>query len=243
MKQKIFKTKFLQKLEEDIGTNQEYYTFMQSKPYWLKDMYERANNMNYDLTSKLEIEPFELICGGPETDKENAKIIYRNLIELTPAQAVVPELWTYMTHLVFPKYMAKRWEVDKKENKTGFIKERYFAVRGVKGTVRNGIARLWWAGKWAYDPNREDPYELVDIILDKQETFLHVSERSYNRNKHILVATLEAIKYYDLSSPQIKYIYKRINSYGSEQHLDALNYDEAKEMVNKIISEIKLLNI
>ena len=40
--------------------------------------------------------------------------------------------------------------------------------------IRNGIARLWWAGYWGYDEKREDPYELVDVILDRQEIYEHI---------------------------------------------------------------------
>lgn len=243
MKQKIFKTKIVDKLEEDIIVNKEYYLNMDENPTWLIDMFRESGNNNFEVSSKIEVEPFELVLGGPETDKQNARIIYSNLKELKPVQAVSTELWTYMTHIQFPQYMASRWKIKDNENEKKLkevIKQRFFAIRGSKGVIRNGIARLWWAGYWGYDENREDHFELVDIILDKQEIYEHISERSYNRNKNILIASLEAIKENDMySRDPSRALFKKINSYGSDKHLDALDLDTAKEMVAELVEEIK----
>ncbi len=242
MKQKIFKTKIVNKLEEDILINKEYYIHMSNNPNWLIEMFEKSENNNFEVSSKIEVEPFNLIIGGPETDKQNARTIYEHLKELSPVQAVSAELWTYMTHIQFPKYMANRWKINDNENEQKLkevIKQRFFAIRGSKGVIRNGIARLWWAGYWGYDENREDPYELVDVILDKQERYEHISERSYNRNKDILIASLEAIKEHNFNTREVRALYVKINSYGSDKHLDALDIDAARDMVNELVEEIK----
>lgn len=242
MKQKIFKTKIVNKLEEDILINKGYYIHMKNNPNWLIEMFEKSENNNFEVSSKIEVKPFNLIIGGPETDKQNARTIYENLKELRPIQAVSAELWTYMTHIQFPEYMANRWKINDNENEQKLkevIKQRYFAIRGSKGVIRNGIARLWWAGYWGYDENREDPFELVDVILDKQEIYEHISERSYNRNKDILIASLEAIKKNNFNTREVRALYVKINSYGSDKHLDALDIDAARDMVNELVEEIK----
>lgn len=242
MKQKIFKTRVLDKLEEDILINKEYYIHMLENPNWLIEMFKESGNNNYEVSSKIEVQPFDLKIGGPETDNENAKIVYSHLKELKPVQAVSAELWTYMTHIQFPKYMANRWKINDNEDEKKIkevIKQRYFAIRGSKGIVRNGVARLWWAGYWGYDESRKDPFELVDIILNKQEIYEHISERSYNRNKNILIASLEAIKDNDFNTRKVRLLYGKINSYGSDKHLDALNLDSAKQMVEELVEEIK----
>lgn len=242
MKQKIFKTKMLDKLEEDILVNKEYYIHMLDNPNWLKKMFEESGNNNYDVSSKIEVKEFELVVGGAETDKQNARVIYENLKTLNPVQAVTAELWTYMTHIQFPEYMANRWQIKDNENEKKIkevIRQRYFAIRGGKGIIRNGIARLWWAGYWGYDENREDSFELVDVILDRQEIYEHISERSYNRNRNILIAALEAIKENDLYSRNpSRTLFKKINSYGSDKHLDALDMEDARKMVKELVEEI-----
>lgn len=246
MRQKIFKTKILDKLEEDILVNKEYYIHMQDNPNWLLEMFKEAGNNNYEVTSKLEVEPFELIIGGPESDNKNARILYANLKELKPVQAVSAELWTYMTHIQFPNYMANRWKINDNEDERKLkevIKQRYFAIRGSKGVIRNGVARLWWAGYWGYDETREDPFELVDVILDKQEIYEHISERSFNRNKNILSTSLEAIKENDLNTREVRALYVKINSYGSDKHLDGLDIVEAREMIDELVEEIKADNL
>lgn len=242
MKQKIFKTKILDKLEDDILVNKEYYIHMIDNPNWLTEIFKESKNNNFEVTSKIEVEPFDLILGGPETDDKNARIVYAHLKELNPVQAVSAELWTYMTHIQFPGYMANRWKINDNENEKKLkevIKQRYFAIRGSKGIIRNGIARLWWAGYWGYDENRDDPFELVDVILDKQEIYEHISERSYNRNKNILIASLEAVKANDFNTRQVRLLYVKINSYGSDKHLDALDIDEARDMIEELVQEIK----
>ena len=242
-KLKIFKKGILEKLENDIKKNVKLYENMQENPNWLKEEFEKQEFYNYSTTSLIEWEVPQLIIGGPETDKENARRIYEALKNLTPVQAVQAELWTYLTHIVYPEYMATRWNVKDKENKEKteeiFIKARYFATRGGKGTVRNGIARLWWAGKWGYDENREDPYELVDVIFDKQETYLHVSERAYNRNSNLLKQMLQVIKDNNLDSSEIKKLFKEMNSYGSIKHLDSLEDEAAKDATMEILEGIK----
>lgn len=244
---KIFKKSVLEKLENDIKKNTKLYENMQQNPNWLKEEFEKQEFYNYATTSLIEWEPPQLIIGGPETDKENARRIFEALKNLTPVQAVQAELWAYLTHIVYPEYMATRWNVKDKDNdkdidnktEEGFIKSRYFATRGGKGTVRNGISRLWWAGKWGYDGSREEPYELVDVIFDKQETYLHVSERAYNRNEDLLKQILEVIKDKDLNSTEIKKLFKEMNSYGSIKHLDSLQEKEAREATEEIIASFE----
>ena len=81
MKQKIFKTRVLDKLEEDILINKEYYIHMLENPNWLIEMFKESGNNNYEVSSKIEVQPFDLKIGGPETDNENAKIVYSHLKE------------------------------------------------------------------------------------------------------------------------------------------------------------------
>ena len=76
MKQKLFKTNIVDKLEEDILINKKYYINMKKNPDWLIKQLKDAGNNNFDITSKFDVEPFKLVIGGPETDSENSKIIY-----------------------------------------------------------------------------------------------------------------------------------------------------------------------
>ena len=255
MKQRLFKTKVMEQLERDLRANRNYYINMKDDYNWLEKMFSAADNTNYYMESKLDVEPFELTIGGPKTDAENARIVYENMKTLTPSQAVTSELWSYMAHIQFAEYMANRWQVKEKTNSEDnvltpqeikkmetVIKQRYFANRGSKGVVRNGIARIWWGAYWGYDEKRENHYELVDIIFDKQETYEHISERLYNRNRNILVASLETIKKYDYDTREIRSLYGKINSYGSDKCLDALTYEESQKLMEEFNTEINSEN-
>ncbi len=205
---KRFRTKILNDLEKNILKYKDYYLNMDSHANWLTEHFEKINNNNYAVETAFEYEDFDLMVGGPDTDAQNAKTIYSNLKNLTPTQAVNSELWAYMTHIKFATYMGTRWNVknnsEEKKLET-VIRQRYFANRNdSKGVCRNGIARLWWAGYWGYDESRQDPFELVDIIFSQQEIYEHVSERSFNRNKNILLASLEAIKENDYKTREVR---------------------------------------
>ena len=55
-----------------------------------------------------------------------------------------------------------------------------------------------------------------------------------------MIAALEAIKEHDLySRDPSRALFKKINSYGSDKHLDALDLEAAREMVNELVEEIK----
>ena len=116
MKQKMLKSKILEKLENDMLTNKEYYLNMIENPRWLEKIFKDSNNNNYEVNTQIDVEPFELIIGDSKTDVENAKIVYSHLKELKPVQAVSAELWTYMTHIQFPEYMATRWQIKENPN-------------------------------------------------------------------------------------------------------------------------------
>ncbi len=257
MKQKIFKTSFLEKLEDEILENREHYANMKEKPNWVREY------KTLEITdSVLDVEPFDLKIGGPELDAENSRIVFNNLKELSPYQATSNELWSYMTHVQFPDYMAVRWgkgiskgatveqgettneEDDATNNKkqkdfNKLVLQRFFANRKYeKSVVRNGIARLWWGAFLVYDERRDDPLELVDVVFDKQETYEHVSERLYNSNKNILFAALETIRKYNLNSGAIRKLFVSINSYGSDKHLDGLDMEDAKVLMEELIKHI-----
>ncbi|MFQ7528917.1 MAG: DUF6339 family protein [Mediterraneibacter gnavus] len=61
----------------------------------------------------IEVDDYQLISGGPETDFSNAKILYEALQgHINLVQASDLRLWAYMAHKQHWDYMHTRWGID-----------------------------------------------------------------------------------------------------------------------------------
>ena len=179
-----------------------------------------------------------------KTDAENSKRIHRSMKNLTPAQAIDPRIWTYLTHNVYQEYMSARWLQNQNEISKGTI-ERYFANSN-RELIRNGIARLWWYGWLTYDPSRDDPYELTDFLLSNQNIAQGMLERTIGNNKEWLVNILDVILKYKneypsvIHSDNIKKFTKYLNFSGGVTLLDCLDKPELENFFLQWILKEKL---
>ena len=66
----------------------------------------------------IEVDDYQLISGGPETDFSNAKILYEALQgHINLVQASDLRLWAYMAHKQHWDYMHTRWGIDLPDDK------------------------------------------------------------------------------------------------------------------------------
>jgi hypothetical protein len=171
-------------------------------------------------------EDFNLTIGGPESDIENSIRIYEVFQDkLTPVQASDPRLWAFLCHESFWIYMVNRWKPQSERD----IGSRYFLDgNDSRALSRNGIARLWWFAYLTYNRERDDPYELLNVLLSDQNVQHNLLERNFGRNRIILHTILDFIK----SHPEInkKEDYERIgkiiNRLGGVRLLDCLKKRE-----------------
>jgi hypothetical protein len=99
-----------------------------------------------------------------------------------------------MTHIQNWDYMKNRWSISSTsaKDKDNFITERYFLkTNNSRWLIRNGISRLWWFGYLTYTDT--DQWALTDTLLDLQDIQAALLERSYGRNRNVLLATLRVI--------------------------------------------------
>lgn len=232
-------------LEKEISNNIEQY---QGKEQWVEKFFISKDMPNYCFDSKIEVADYKLINGGPETDFENAKIIYEVFFPyINPVQASDLRLWAYLAHIQHWDYMTVRWKIDEEddqleERKTEIdrIGYRYFfkASRG-KAFVRQGISRLFWGAYLTYDKDNENPYEYTEYFFSKQDIFTSITERSFARNKVLVLAALKEMKNSELSRKEVRDFLAKLNQAGAITVLDSLEKVQAENLCKSVMNEIK----
>lgn len=248
------KQRALDSLQADIASNLKKY---QSKTSWVEQYFIDKNIPKYFFDTQIEVNDYQLFIGGPETDFQNAKVIYEAFRgKLNLVQAGDLRLWAYLAHVTHWDYMFNRWKADApdKEDALDFekdkqakaikqIKSRYFfgESRG-KAFVRQGIARLYWGAYLTYDETLADPYEYTEFLFSKQDIFTSITERSYARNKTVVLAALKELKKHpELSRDEIRLFLLRLNQAGAITVLDFLNAEQAADLCQKIMDQIHSL--
>ena len=258
MKLYFLKQKSLDMLEQSIVENVEKY---QDENQWVDQYFLSKDKPNYFFDTGIEVPDYQLIVGGSETDFQNAKIIYDALSAyINPVQASDLRLWAYMAHVLHWDYMSVRWKIDvpdqedeeeteskktPREKAIDRVGSRYFfkASKG-KAFVRQGIARLYWSAYLTYDEDNSNPYEYTEFFFSKQDIFTSITERSYARNKVLVLAALKELKKYpDLSRAEIRLFLLKLNQAGAITVLDFLDKEQAETLCKNVMSEIHNISV
>lgn len=110
MKLYFLKQKSLDMLEQTIPDNLNKY---QDAEMWVDQYFIDNDKPNYFFDTGIEVDDYQLISGGPETDFSNAKILYEALQgHINLVQASDLRLWAYMAHKQHWDYMHTRWGID-----------------------------------------------------------------------------------------------------------------------------------
>lgn len=246
----MFRDAALVKLKNDINKNIIKY---ENKFYWIDKYFDQENIDDFCLNTKINIDDIKLVIGDQDTDAQNAIIVYEAMKNLLPIHARDERLWSYLTHTIGYEYMQHRWPlVGEEKNKISRINSRYFfqgkTQNVIKTTtvpyVRNGLARLWWAGYIVYDETEENHYEYINELFVSQDMFVGLCERDIAKNKDIVTSILKCVRKYKIkeipnNTQLVRNILKEINMKAGLVVLDALNRDN----IELIIQEIFLNNI
>ena len=249
----FMKNDALDMLTAEIPNNTALYN---SKDKWIDSYFDDKGISSYYFNSGILVPDVDLEKGDSKTDYGNAVKIYNAFKDkLSPVQASDLRLWAFLAHNTYWDYMCERWSIenpsDDDDDESGSNKiisrigARYFykASKG-KAFVRQGIARLYWSAYLTYDENNTDnPYELTEYFLSKQDIFAVSTERSLARNKKLLLAALKVLKEQgDLKRAVIRQYFLRLNQAGGVIILDSLSsesaYDLAKSTLDNVINEM-----
>lgn len=187
-----------------------------------------------------EIEEFCLDMSQPKgkesfTDVENIQRVYNHMKFLSNSQASDERIWVAYTFSEFLEYMRYRWTA----RTTDDLQNRYlFGYSVQRSLFRNGIARLWWIGRFTYDQTRQDPYELTRFLCKEQDYIESICGRNIFNNPTVGIATVSAL--YDaerngktINREVVRNIGKYVNVLAGTYLIDSLSRQEIYDIVNK----------
>lgn len=244
----FMKNDALDMLDSDIPKNIANYN---SKEKWIDHYFDEKGYGSYSFSTGIMVPDVELTIGDSKTDYENAVKLYESFKhQLNPVQASDLRLWSYLAHNTYWDYMRTRWAIDMaseededdagKDKIVSRIGSRYFfkASKG-KAFVRQGIARLYWSAYLTYDEsNPDNPYEMTEYFLSKQDIFTVSTERSLARDKELLLAALKVLKQNgDLKRAEIRSYFLNLNQAGGVVVFDSLSKEDALELAKRTLDE------
>lgn len=210
--------------------------------------------VNIFLEFKDEVNDFEMDMSAEvptKTDLNNIKIIYDNLRFLTESQASDERFWAGLCHDKFYDYMKYRWGNQiltkaKDEKDAAFkIKQSYFFGFGKRRSVAwNGLAKLWWIGRFTYDESFENPYKITEyVIRDLGTTTLYLFSSNFTANETVRLGMFKAILEYEIgghkvSRPKLKELMKQINVLGGSYLLDFYSEEEIKKKCLSVLARL-----
>jgi hypothetical protein len=205
---------------------------------YYKDLFPYEERFPKGSTNLFISENFQLNPDKP--DLENCILLYEEL-SLNETQASDPRLWTYLSHVVFWKYMRKRWaleNVKRGDSPVGRVIDRYLLINPrLESLTRNGISRLWWYAHLTKDSKRQDPYELTKILLSRAEVAVGILERAIGINQNMRTAILEFLKENDqilINEDLTRLLLRTFNLYGGTKVLPLLEISDIKKILDYI---------
>ena len=88
MKIYFMKQKALDSLQAEVADNLNKY---QSSSFWMDEHFINQNMPKYYFDTGIEVADYQLISGGPETDFQNAKIVFEAFKIVIPVRsAIIP---------------------------------------------------------------------------------------------------------------------------------------------------------
>lgn len=138
--------------------------------------------------------------------------------------------------------MRSRWDIERTdtdhEKAAKFVVSRYFIANNEsRALMRNGLARLWWIGHLTYDPDRENPYALTEVLLSSLDIAQTILERNLGRARDVTHGILEFLQENkgDLIGPgdvkrlRVRRLVKSLNLIGGVTLLDCLSKPDVKK--------------
>ena len=179
-------------------------------------------------------------------DLKSAVALYEAYKDLSPLQAIDSQLWESLSLTDLFPYMQKRWGLkeckDEKELKSSIL--NHFTIKA-HGLMRQGLGGLWWLVHLTHDPDRENPYELTEILF-KNYTLRTVrfGVGRVIQHKEAALGILQYIKDHEDEIPSMENVANGLASYfnklGAIKQLTYMDRDFFYSEMEKHIEEFKV---
>ena len=229
--QKVFKRSYMEELRRNIQISDyqgESFPFDPSKVKSLANVYKPEG-----LLEKLD----------PEDDFASAVEIYKAFENVTPLLASLPDLWVYLAHVdLFPYVQARHSDVLKDDVTEKYIVNHWF--ENEVSLFRMAIPSGWWSVYLSVDRDRENPYELTEILFKNQELRTNsFGPRTLIRHKPAMMGVLEFFKEHpelleDGMNMRAQYIRKLFTFLSGTKRLEFLPKEYFKEELEKRLDVI-----
>ena len=169
-------------------------------------------------------------------DRELAVPLHRALEGLSRRKATDMQFWHWLCICQFRDIVWYRWYGHIPTNFSGIIStslaERFLGAPTLHGISRNAFARLWWCTEALY--NEEDKYDLVYIVLSRQDFFQAVFERELGLYVPAARACVLVLK--DSSEDERRQATKELNHYFTTIVAEALGEEDIiHNLLNKYL--------
>lgn len=192
--------------------------------------------------SSIEIAPFSFDMSQPKdkrslTDLENIKRVYGHMRSLSDSQASDERIWAAYTLSEARDYMTYRWPATEVKD----IQNRYlFGYGHQRSLFRNGVSRLWWIGRFSFDDTRDNPYELTEFLVTKQDAIEAICGRNVFNNAIVGRTAIQALadaekNGQDLSRELVRGVGKYMNLLAGTYLIDSLSKEEVYNKIRKYI--------
>ena len=206
--QKVFKHSYMDELRKNIHVSDyqgEVFPYEPSKVKTLANVYKPEG-----LLDRLD----------PEDDFTSAIEIYKAYDTISPLLASLPDLWVYLAHVDLFPYVQKRHSDVTEE----YIVDHWF--KNKVSLFRMAIPSAWWSVYLSIDNNRENPYELTEILFRNQELRTNsFGPLTLIRHKEAMMGVLEFLNEHqellvDGMNMRAQYIRKLFNFIGGTKRLE-----------------------
>lgn len=198
--------------------------------------------------SRFTFKDFSLSCEeGPTgreeyyaSDRENVRILYGAMRNLSPAAASDERLWAGLAHTYCWDYVQyrRRQELGSGKDKD-IITSYFFTYNPHRSSYIHCLSRLWWAGYLTYDStNKEDPFALTDIFTRRAfpSRVLLLASNNFAACRPLTLGMLDAVKELEDSGVRIEREHlvapaRYLNRISGITLLDCLNRDEVRKLI------------
>jgi len=229
---------FTQSYVDELRTSLQY---PEGRAHYFEETFPIEEKSTQVLAGVIHPEGLEKKMLEAESEFDAAILLYEAYRNISPLLASRDTFWAYICHVDLFNYAKKRWPVSE-DAKEEFFKDHFF-VNTQSRIMRNAVAALWWWVHFSIDTDRENPYELTEILF-KNYSFRATWFVVFLRIRNGIMGVLEFLfENQDLFEPTFemrgRFIANYFNRLGATRELSALPREFFKQECYKMIEVIR----